>query len=357
MTAFDIAAIRLHSQQLIDPGFKSVKSLVSHFGAIQAQDYPMSKWAIGCRLPGSTDDVIEKAIDDGEIIRTHVLRPTWHLAAAEDIGWMLELTSGNILRQFNSMNKKIGLDEKIFAKSTDIIVKSLTGNQHLTRDELVEILNHHGIKTNEYRSLHILAHAELHGVICSGKRKGRHHSYALMDERIKKPKILDREEALAELGKRYFTSHGPATQKDFHWWSGLSVSDSRLAIELNKKYLTETEYEGQTYYWKDSGAQEMTGHVLLLPAFDEYLIAYKDRTAAIHIDHMPKAFTVNGIFKPLIVVNGQVVGIWKRTCKKDTVIIEPTFFQKVSKATEKEVGTAAESFGRFLGMKVGLVRG
>jgi hypothetical protein len=352
MTTFDIAAIRLRNQQLINPKFKSVKSLVSHFGAIQAQDYQMSKWAVGCRLPGAIDNAIEKAIDDGEIIRTHVLRPTWHLTTAEDIGWMLELTSGNILRQFNSMNKKIGLDDKVFSKSTDIIVKSLLGDQHLTRDELVEILNHHGIKTNEYRGLHILAYAELHGVICSGKRKGKHHSYALFDERVKKSKSRTKEEALAELGNRYFTSHGPATQKDFYWWSGLSVADSKLAIELNKKNLTATQHEGQTYYWKDSGVVEMTEHVLLLPAFDEYLIAYKERSASIDTEHMPHAFTVNGIFKPLIVVNGQVVGIWKRTIKKDTVIIEPTFLQKVSKATERKVAEAADRFGSFLGMKV-----
>src|SRR6478672_1269468 len=156
MTLFDIAAIRLKNQQLIDTEFKSIKALVAHFGAIQAQDYPMSKWAVGCRLPGATDAAIEKAIDDGDIIRTHVLRPTWHLAAAEDIRWMLELTAPNILRQFNSMNTKLGLDAATFAKSTKLIVKSLEGGQQLTRDEIVEILNHHGIKTNEYRSLHIL---------------------------------------------------------------------------------------------------------------------------------------------------------------------------------------------------------
>lgn len=349
---FDIASIRLNNQQLSGTKFKTPKALVSHFGAIQAQDYPMSKWAIGSRLPGSTDESIEKAIDDGEIIRTHVLRPTWHLTAAEDIRWLLELTGQNILRQFNSMNTKLGLDEKTYSKSTDIIIKSLDDGEHLTREEIVEILNHHGIKTNEYRSLHILAHAELHRVICSGKRKGKHHSYALMDERVKKSKSLTKEEALSELALRYFTSHGPATQKDFGWWSGLGVNDCKLAIELNKKKLASKEYENQTYFWKDTGKIEAAESILLLPAFDEYLISYKDRTAAIHTDHMPHAFTVNGIFKPIIVVNGQVVGIWKRTIKKDKVIIEPSFLQKVPKGTDKKVAEAAERFGVFLGQSV-----
>lgn len=350
--AFNIASIRLHNQQLSGTEFKTPKALVSHFGAMQAQDYPMSKWAIGSRLPGSADESVEKAIDDGQIIRTHVLRPTWHLAAAEDIRWMLELTGPNILRQFNAMNIKLGLDDKTFSKSTDIIVKALDGGQHLTRGEIVGILNYHGIKTNEYRSLHILAHAELHRVICSGKRKGKHHSYALMDERVPQSQPLTKEKALAELALRYFTSHGPATQKDFGWWSGLGVNDCKVAIELNRGKLAAKDYENQTYYWNDMGKIETGESVLLLPAFDEYLISYKDRSAAIHTDHMPHAFTSNGIFKPIIVVNGQVVGIWKRTIKKDKIIIEPGFLQKVPKGIEKKVAEAAGRFGVFLEQNV-----
>ena len=349
MKQFDIAAIRLKNQQLTRPEFDSPKKLVSHFGAIQAQDYPMSKWAIGARVPGTNDSENEKALDDGKIIRTHVLRPTWHLTAAEDIRWMLELTSKTILRQFNGMNARLGLDAATFSKSTGLIVRALESGNHLTRDELVGILNQHGIKTNEYRSLHILAHAELHSIICSGKRKGKHHSYALMDQRVKKGKPFDREEALAELAKRYFTSHGPATLRDFVWWSGLSVTDAKRAVELNAKKFAVKEYEGQTYYWKESATAEMPETVLLLPAFDEYLIAYKDRTAAIHTDHMPKAFTSNGIFKPVIVVNGQVVGIWKRTVKKDKVLIGPMYLQKVSKMIEIKVAKAAKQYGEFLG--------
>lgn len=352
MTAFDIAPIRLHNQQLVNPEFKTVQSLVSHFGAIQAQDYPMSLWAVGSRLPGTTYESVEKALDAGDIVRTHVLRPTWHLAAAEDIRWMLELTGQTILRQFNAMNVKIGLDAKTFSKSTDLIVKALEGGNHLTRDEIVEILNFNGIRTNEYRNIHILAHAELHSVICSGKRKGKDHTYALMDERIRKTKPFDKDEALAELAKRYFTSHGPASQKDFLWWSGLSVSDSKRAIELNRDWLAVKEYNGQAFYWKEAAVSGVQNHLLLLPAFDEYLISYKDRTPSIDERHMPHAFTKNGIFKPIIVLNGQVVGIWKRTVKKDKVIIEPTFLQRTPKSVEKLLQQQAKAFGDFIGKNV-----
>ena len=345
--AFEIAAMRLYNQQLSDSQISSPSKVVLHFGAMQAQDYPMSKWAVGCRLPGSRDQSIEAALDNGEIIRTHVLRPTWHLAAAQDIRWMLELTGANILRQFNSMNTKLGLDEKILSKSTGLIAKSLEGGKHLTRDELVVILNGHGLKTNEYRSLHILAHAELHAVICSGKRKGKHHSYALFDERIPKTKPLDREEALAELALRYFTSHGPATQKDFGWWSGLGVGDCKLAISLIQKTLVSKEYDSQMYYWKDAGKVTPKPGVMLLPAFDEYLIAYKDRSASIDLAHMPQAFTSNGIFKPTIVVNGQVAGIWKRTIKKDKLVVETNYFGKTARSTERKVLEVVGRLGAF----------
>jgi hypothetical protein len=352
MTVFDVAAIRLQNQQLANPELKSIKSLVSYFGAIQAQDYPMSKWAVGCRLPGATDAQLEQAIDSGEIIRTHVLRPTWHLTAAEDIRWMLALTGQNILRQFNSISVKTGLDAKTLSKSTDLIVKALEGGQHLTRDEIVEILNYNGIRTNEYRSIHILAHAELHAVICSGARKGKHHSYALMDERVAKGKDFNKEAALFELANRYFTSHGPATLRDFIWWSGLSVSDSKKAIALNDKKLDATEFNGQVYYWKQRDITPTKNQLLLLPAFDEYLISYKDRTPSIDEKHMPHAFTKNGIFKPIIVLDGQVVGIWKRTVKADKVIIEPTFLQKVPKSVDKLLVKEAKRYGDFLDKKV-----
>jgi hypothetical protein len=349
---FDISSARLQSQLLNDPKFKSAKEVVQYFGAMQAQDYAMSKWAVGVRLPGSTDASIEKALDKGEILRTHILRPTWHLIASEDIHWMLELTGENVLRQMGSSGRLLGLDEKIFAKSNDIISKALEDGSHLTRDELMEILNHSGIKTNELRGLHLLFYAELTGTICSGERRGKNHSYALLDQRVKRIKHFTKEEALAELGKRYFTSHGPATQKDFAWWSGLSVADSKLAIELNKMHLISETLDGKKYFRKDFGVIQAENSVMLLPAFDEFLIAYKDRSASIHSEHAKHAFTTNGIFRPIIVVNGQVCGTWKRTIKKDKVVIETSLIQKITKRAEKQMQSEAMRFGAFLNKTV-----
>lgn len=352
MTRETLVATRLQAQLLHKPAFNTAPEVVKHFGAMQAQDYPMSLFAVGVRLPGSTHDQIEQALDDGQIIRTHVLRPTWHLAPAEDIGWMLELTGENILRQMKSMNAKLGLDAKVFTKSADIIMKAVSAGQHKMRDELTAILNEHGIRTDQYRGLHLLAYAELQGIVCSGVRKGKHHTYALMAERVLHPNRLMREEALFELALRYFTSHGPATLRDFIWWSGLLVAEAKTAVALTEKDLVHKTIDGEVYYWKEAEHALTDGKVMLLPYFDEYLIAYKNRRAAIDEKHMPHAFTSNGIFKPLIVSGGEVVGVWKRTEKKNHVEIEPMFLQKVSKAVERDTISAAERFGLFLGKEV-----
>ena len=172
-----------------------------------------------------------------------------------------------------------------------------------------------------------------------------------MDKRVPKGKTLTKDEALVELANRYFTSHGPAAQKDFQWWSGLSVSDSRRAIAFIEDRLVSREHNGQIFYWRERDVQTVKNQLLLLPAFDEYLISYKDRTPSIDESHMPHAFTKNGIFKPIVVLNGQVVGIWKRTVKGDKVIIEPTFLQKVPKTTEKLLVKAARQYGDFIGKK------
>ncbi|HLA55696.1 MAG TPA: winged helix DNA-binding domain-containing protein [Flavobacterium sp.] len=353
----DIANTRLYTQHLAAPEFKTAKEVVSYFGAMQAQDYPMAKWAIGVRTSKATDELVEQAIDKGDIFRTHLMRPTWHFVAAEDIHWMLELTGKNVMRQMGSSNRLLELDEKTFNKSNDKIREALEGNKHLTREELMEVLQHSGINTHSYRNLHLMLHAELSGIVCSGKRRGKNHTYALLDERVKKTRHYTKDAALAELAKRYFSSHGPATLKDFIWWSGLSVADAKEAIALNEKHFIKEESESQIYWISDSHKGKISNQktVLLLPSFDEFLIAYKDRSASIHKDFSNHAFTNNGIFKPIIVVNGQVIGTWKRTIKKDTIFIETKFIQKTDKAIHKEITVQARRYGDFMEKKIELV--
>jgi hypothetical protein len=352
----NITHLRLLNQQISKTKFKNPKDLVGHMGAMQAQDYAMAKWAVGVRLPGFTEKKIEAALDKGEIIRTHVLRPTWHFISAEDVYWMLELSEPQIGAALRARHKELELSDKILAKTNTIIAKLLEGEKYLTRDELVTALEHAKIATDNNRSSHILMRAELDGLICSGKITNHKQTYALLSDRVKKKKSITRQEALAKLALCYFSGHGPATLADFTWWSGLPVKDARLGLELVKEKFISEKLKDEIYWFPASlkVPAAIKPLVHLLPAFDEFLISYKNRTASLLAEHHKKAFSSNGIFWPTIVVNGHVTGLWKRSVKKDTVTIETNFFHPHDAATIKLLEKAADAFGDFLGKKAQL---
>ena len=226
-----IAHQRLHNQRLSSTDFKRPDEVVKWLGAVQAQDYHGAKWALAQRMQGATDARIEKAFTDGAILRTHVMRPTWHFVAPADIRWMLKLTAPRVNAASRYNYRKLELDDAFFHKSNKALARALRGGKQLTRDELRKAVGHVGVATNDLlRFSHILLRAELDGVICSGPRKGKQFTYALLDERTPKSRILARDEALAELTLRYFTSHGPATLQDFVWWSGQATSDARKGL-------------------------------------------------------------------------------------------------------------------------------
>lgn len=341
---------RLHNQQITSTGFKTPQALVAHMGAMQAQDYPMSKWAIGIRLPGSNDAQLETALDAGELVRTHVLRPTWHLVSGRDARWMLALTEKHIRAAYAARDRELGIDAKLYNRSIDLMVKALEGGQHLTRAELMETLEHGGIKTNSTLAVHFMFNAELSAVVCNGVMRGKEITYALMDEKVPPGLVFSREEALGELARRYFTSHAPATLQDFYWWSGLPMGDVRSALESIKGELRSFELEGKTYFLPlNSPDLEPKESVFFLPAFDEYCVSYKYREAVFKPIWHKEAITANGIFKPIIVVNGQVVGIWKRTIKPKQVEIEVLFFDQKDQLPIKLMEQKISAFGNFLG--------
>jgi hypothetical protein len=327
--------------------------MVGWMGAMQAQDYAMAKWAIGVRLPNSTDRAIETAINSGEVIRTHLLRPTWHLVSVDDIYWMLELTAPHIKASMKSRHKELGLAEIILRKSNTIIGKALRVGNHLTREELIAELGKAKIATDNNRASHLLAWAELNGIVCSGTTKSGKQTYAPLEERVPKTKRLTREEALATLAKKYFTSHCPATLHDFVWWSGLPVSDAKQALEMVKSHFISETIDSQTYWFTNFFSIPKTDKegVYLLPAFDEFIISYKDRNASLPFENHNMTVSNNGIFRPVIVVNGQVTGIWKRTIKKDKVIVEMEFFKQPDKTTKSLIEKALIHYGHFLEKK------
>lgn len=354
MSTAHIPTLRLFNQKISTNHFDTPQALITHLGAVQAQDYPMSKWAFGARLPNATDAGVEAALDAGELVRTHVLRPTWHIVSGQDVRWMLALTGKHIKATAASRDRELGIDAALYLRTNDLIAKALEGGKNLTREEVMQELEKGGVATNSSRAVHFMMNAELDGIVCNGVMRGKKQTYALLDEKVKPGLVLSREEALANLAGRYFTSHAPATLHDFQWWSGLPMSDVRSGLESIKSSLESFESGGKTYFMGERSppASPSESSVFFLPAFDEYTVSYKDRSTVSDPQWHKNAITSNGIFKPIIVRDGLVIGIWKRTVQKNKVVVEVEFFDSKDVLEQGVMEKAVAGFGRFLGLEV-----
>lgn len=350
MNLTDVSLQRISNQQIGGSEFRTVKEIANWMGALQAQDFLMSKWAFGIRLRKSTESTIDNAINSGDLIRTHLLRPTWHFVSSDDIYWILELTAPRIKAAIGFRDRQLGLTAQIFNKSNSIIERALSGGNHLTRDELISELVKGGIELGENRASHILVRAETDGLVCSGKLKGAKPTYALLGEWVPVKNLRSHEESLKELARRYFRSRGPATLKDFSWWSGLTLKDSKHGLEMNKAELESKVIEDLTFWFGESqGFPERTANeIYLLPAYDEFLIGYSDRRASITAGNHGKAVSNNGIFYPTIVQNGQILGTWKRKIKKGSLLIETSLFEPDNIFPEDLFSKVAASYSGFV---------
>lgn len=352
MTLSDIAALRLFNQQLIDTGFTDPGALVAWMGAVQAQDFAMAKWALGLRLKKATDASIEKAVDDGRMIRTHIMRPTWHFVAPEDVRWMMDLTAPHVNKLAGTMYRQLKLDDSVFSLTNDLIGRLLEDGRELTREEVIAEVNKAGVETDNLRATHIMFRAELDKVICNGARRGKKFTYALFDHKVPAASPVPREEALAALAGRYFASHGPATVQDFAWWSGLSITDSRLGFEAVRAGFETAKIGDREYLFTGvSEVPKVIAKAMLIPAFDELTIGYADRSAAMDDAVARNPESGSGIFKPVVTVKGKVVAAWRRTEKKDLVRIEITPLSKMPDTAEKSLEAAGAAYARFIGKK------
>jgi len=345
---------RLTAQQISRHDFDAPGELVKWLGAVQAQDYAAAKWAVGLRLSGSsTDELIERAIDEGTILRTHALRWTWQFVSPVDIRWILALVAPRLVSRFGNRHRELELDATTFRKSNAVIEKALRNGQHLTRNELAERLTKARISPAGQRLAHILGRAELAGLICSGARRGKQSTYALLDARVPTiGKSLARDEALAKLAGLYFRSRGPATVADFAWWSGLAPAEARDGLEAAKARLVSEVVGGRTYYRGDRHDRRSTsGGVHLLPAFDEYLVAYRDRQTVLESRYVKSINAGGGMLGPSVVVGDRVVGTWRRELGRSTVTVEIRMFEKASATKQSAVATAARRYAAFLGRK------
>ncbi|HJQ31942.1 MAG TPA: winged helix DNA-binding domain-containing protein [Pyrinomonadaceae bacterium] len=353
MTDSNVARIRLHNQGVASPRFDEPSEVVRWFGAVQAQDYLGSLWALGLRTRRATEASVERAIARRSIVRTWPLRGTLHFVAAEDVRWMLRLSGGRTVARAAGRYRQLELDEATFTKSMRVLARSLEGGRQLTRAELADALEQSGIATGGQRLIHILNRSALEGLTCYAARRGKQFTFALLDEWAPSSGGLPtREESLAELAGRYFESRGPATLQDFVWWSGLTTTDARAGLEAARPRLRREVFGGQTYWLSASASapKDESPSAQLLPAFDEYTVAYKDRAPILHPSHVRRADAATAILGPAVVVNGLAIGTWKRTLRKDSVLIETRLWATVRKAERQALDAAARRYGDFLGL-------
>lgn len=350
----DIARWRLRNQKLAGSGFRKPEDAVAWLGAVQAQDYSAAKWAVGLRTNRITDADVERALNEGTILRTHVLRPTWHCVTPADIRWLLALTAPRVHAVNAYYYRKFGLDAAIFSRSRATLERSLQGGKHLTRSELASVLQRAGIPADGLRLGYLMMRAELDGVICSGARRGKQFTYALLDERAPLAETLDRDDALAELTRRYFTSHGPATLRDYVWWSGLTVREARAGLDMVSPAFVQRTVGKRTYWLVASrSSPPPPSSTYLLPNYDEFLIAYKDRGPASGSPH-PDAVSLEGrdAFAHPLVIDGQLAGVWRRMLKADSVLVDAIPYRHLTHANSRALAAAAERYGKFMNMTV-----
>lgn len=351
----DLLTERLCNQKLTRSDYRSAADVVRWLGAVQAQDYSGAKWALGQRATGVTDADVERAFDAGAILRTHVLRPTWHFVTPAAIRWMLALTAPRVRALMAYYDRKLELTPAIFARSHAVLERALRGGKHLTRAELASALARSRIVAHGQRLGHLVMRAELDALVCSGPRRGKQFTYALLEERVPSAKPLTRDEALAELTLRYFTSHGPATVRDYVWWSGLTARDAMRAIEMLGPALVSRELDGLTYWLVPVAAATRVKprSVYLLPNYDEYGIAYKARGVILD-GARPSSGAGATEFPHLLIVNGKWTGSWKRTLSAKAASVELRPARPLTRDEMREVGTAAARYSRFLGLPVTL---
>jgi hypothetical protein len=345
-----IADLRLRNQRIARPGRRGAENVVTWFGAMQAQEYGPAKWGLALRSPGDTTDAaIERAIDRGRILRTHVLRPTWHFVTPADIRWMLELTAPHVHRRMSTYDRQLGLSADVLTRAAAVFERALGDSGCLTRRELAAHLQRAGLPGGSMELAHIAIYAELEGLICSGPRRGKQSTYALLADRAPSHRRLQRDEALAELTRRYFRSHGPATIRDFVWWSGLRTADARRGLEMNRA--RRLEMDGLTYWTigRESGSPPRSKTIIhLLPIYDEYLVAYRDHRA------MPRPAYALGAFQHALVIGGQVAGTWRTISGAGGLVVDVRPLQRLTLLQRRRLAQAVARYRRFLGVPISL---
>lgn len=350
MTPQQLTAIRLHRQGIASPLAATVADTVARLGAVQAQDYHAALWAVGLRTSDANEADVEAAIAGGQIIRTWPMRGTLHLVAAADVRWMLTLLASRVIAlDAARQQREYGLDERLAGRCAEVVARALEGGRRLTRSAVYEVLESAGIATGQQRGLQIIGLLAQQAVLCQGPREGRQPTFALLHEWAPQARELPRDQALAELAQRYFRSRGPATLQDFAGWSGLTVADAKRGLQAVAAQLQKADLDGRDYWFATDHEPQPPAAVHLLPAFDEYLIAYKDRSAMLDPALARRVIGINGLYSPVVVIDGRVAATWKRTISKETLALQLQPLRVLNKIELRAIVSCVRRYGQFLG--------
>jgi hypothetical protein len=349
----EIRRRRMAGQQLTRPRFTDAGQLVRWMGAVQAQDLLGSRWALGVRLRSASESDVEASVAARAIVRTWPMRGTLHYVSADDVRWMLRLLTPRVLARSAGRYRELELDAAAFQRAARVLTRALAGRA-LTRAEVYDVLGRGRVSPEGQRGIHILGHLAQQGLICLGARRGKQPTFVLLDEWVPKSRDLSREEALATLAERYFASHGPATRHDFAWWTGLRLKEAEAAIgAAGSRVVREAHEGGPLFSSSASGASPAVTRTsaVLVPAWDEYVVAYKDRAAALE-GAPPLGDRAYPVGSSLVVIDGRVRGSWRRLLGGSRVRVRVTFWSPATREEAGAVEAAAEQYGRFLGLEV-----
>lgn len=354
----DLVKRRRQNQRIEGVKAESPEEAVRWMGAIQAQEYNHALWAIGLRTKAATKKDVEEAIVENRIIRTWPMRGTLHFIVPEEARWLLNLSKERMRQKSQSRMKELDLDDPLIEYCKGILSEELQDKRLRTRQELFASLEKEGIGTKDQKGYHILERIAQDGVISMGPMVEKKQSFMLLENVSPHQPEIPREEALGKLARRYFTSRGPATVHDFAWWAGLLIEDARKGIEIIRGNLISEIFGGKEFWVLGNEEEEKIDQapkVRFLPAFDEYLIGYKDRSEVLKHELFGEIVpSKNGMFSPIIVVDGKVTGIWKPTMRKNGVDLDLNFFIPFS--YEKElIYQEANRYSDFMGLPLSIV--
>ena len=346
MNSRAIAQQRMWNQRLWGTRFRTAEEVVAWLGAMQAQELPVAKWSVGQRCLGVDETAIDRALAHGSILRTHILRPTWHFVVPADIRWMLTVSAPRVHKLNGSYYRKLELEPDVLDESERLLGRALDGRQ-LTRTEIAAALEGAGISAAGLRLGYILMHAELEAVICSGAPRGKQPTYALFDNRVPPNPPVQHDDALAELARRYFTSRGPATPKDFASWASLTVADARAALEMIGSQLEHEVVDGRTYSFVPSSSRPAVASPMLdlVQGYDECIMSYRESKDVLRRPDATGVDTV--VYTHAVLLDGQVVGHWRRAPSAKSVAIETSLYRPLDHAEEAALDGAIERFRQF----------